>query len=158
MTDPDPKFMQAAIALSFEGMRSQKGGPYGAVVVKDGEIIGRGVNQVTSTHNPTAHAEMLAIQEACQAVQSWNLQGCELYTSCEPCPMCMAAIYWARLDKVYYANSKEDAAHFGFNSLSIYKELALPLDKRRLPIVQMMQAQAVTAFQEWDKQTEKAEY
>ncbi|MEL7313962.1 MAG: nucleoside deaminase, partial [Cyanobacteria bacterium J06559_3] len=122
-------FMEEAIALSFEAIRSGRGGPYGAVVVKDGEIIGRGMNEVTSTNDPTAHAEMTAIREACKYLDSWNLEGCELYTSCEPCPMCMGAIYWARLDRIYYGNTKEVAARFGFNSQIFYDELALPCNQ-----------------------------
>ncbi|MBD2099758.1 nucleoside deaminase [Leptolyngbya sp. FACHB-261] len=158
MTDSNNPFMQEAIALSLHSMRTGKGGPYGAVVVKDGEIIGRGMNEVTSRHDPTAHAEMTAIREACQSLQSWQLLGCELYTSCEPCPMCMATIYWAKLARVYYANTKEDAAQFGFNSLSIYQELALPIERRQLPMDQLMQEQALVAFEEWQNKADKAPY
>jgi guanine deaminase len=158
MTDINHQLMQEAIALSFESMRSKQGGPYGAIVVKDGKVIGKGMNQVTSTHDPTAHAELLAIREACQTLQSWLLTGCELYTSCEPCPMCMATIYWAKLDRVYYANSKEDAAQFGFNSLEIYNELALPLTERKLPMIQLMSSDALPAFQEWSNQADKIGY
>jgi guanine deaminase len=158
MTDIHNQLMQEAIALSFESMRSRKGGPYGAIVVKDGKVIGKGMNQVTATHDPTAHAELLAIQAACQTLKSWLLTGCELYTSCEPCPMCMSTIYWAKLDRVYYANSKEDAAQFGFNSLEIYKELALPLAERKLPMIQLLQAEFLPAFQEWSNQADKIGY
>jgi len=150
--------MQEAIALSFEAMRSGKGGPYGAIVVQDGRVIGKGMNQVTSTYDPTAHAELLAIQEACQTLKSWLLTGCELYTSCEPCPMCLATIYWAKLDRVYYANSKEDAAQFGFSSVEIYRELALPLAERKLPMIQLMPTDALAAFQEWSDQGDKISY
>ncbi|HEY9621480.1 MAG TPA: nucleoside deaminase [Crinalium sp.] len=158
MTDVNSEFMQEAIALSFETMRDGKGGPYGAVVVKDGKVIGRGTNQVTSTNDPTAHAELMAIQDACKTVESWQLTGCELYTSCEPCAMCMAAAYWAKLDRVYYGNTKEIAAEFGFGSLAIYKELALPLDQRSIPMTPLMQEEALGAFQEWADKTDKVGY
>lgn len=151
-------FMEAAIALSFKAIRSGRGGPYGAVVVKDGEIIGRGMNEVTSINDPTAHAELTAIREACAHLKSWNLEGCELYTSCEPCPMCMGAIYWARLDRVYYGNTKEVAAGFGFNSQIFYDELALPREDRQVTMVPLMTEEAVVAFEEWDNKTDKEEY
>ena len=114
MSVPDT-FMREAIRLSFETMRNNTGGPFGAVVVKDGKIIARGFNRVISTNDPTAHAEIVAIREACKTLKDFQLTGCEIYTSCEPCPMCMSAIYWARPDKVYYANSKVDAANIGFD-------------------------------------------
>lgn len=158
MPDPNPDWMQAAIDLSLISVRTTTGGPYGAVVVKDGAIIGRGMNQVHPQYDPTAHAEMLAIREACQALQSPQLNGCELYTSCEPCPMCMAAIYWAQLDCVYYANAKEDAAQFGFNSASIYEQLALPIQQRHLPMVQFLREPALAAFHAWAAKTDKMPY
>ena len=151
-------FMEEAIALSFEAMRSGSGGPYGAVVVRDGEIIGRGMNEVIATKDPTAHAEMNAIREACEYLDSWSLEGCELYTSCEPCPMCMGAIYWARLDRVYYGNTKEVAARFGFTSQIFYDELALPCDQRQMRMVPCMPEEAVVAFEEWEAKTDKEEY
>lgn len=151
-------FMEAAIALSFEAMRLGKGGPYGAVVVQDGKIIGRGMNEVTSTNDPTAHAELIAIREACAHLGSWHLEGCELYTSCEPCPMCMGAIYWARLDRVYYGNTKEVAAGFGFNSQIFYDELALPREERQITMVPLMADEAVAAFEEWEAKADKEEY
>jgi guanine deaminase len=158
MEDPQAKFMEAAIALSFEAMRSGRGGPYGAVVVKDGEIIGHGMNEVTSCNDPTAHAEMTAIREACAQLQSWHLEGCDLYTSCEPCPMCMAATYWARIDRVYYGNTKEVAARFGFNSQIFYDELALPREKRQILMLSLMPEAAIAAFEEWEAQPDKEEY
>lgn len=158
MVQPNRKFMQEAIALSFQAMRSGKGGPYGAVVVKDGQIIGRGMNEVTSLNDPTAHAELTAIREACRAVQSWQLQGCELYTSCEPCPMCMAAVYWARLDTVYYGNTKEQAAAFGFNSDYIYEQIARPHDQRDVSITPLMADEAIVAFEEWAQKSDKMSY
>lgn len=158
MSQPNSTFMQEAIALSLEAMRTGRGGPYGAVVVQNGSIIGRGMNEVTSIHDPTAHAEMTAIRQACETLQSWQLSGCELYTSCEPCPMCMGAIYWARLDRVYYANTKEVAARFGFNSSYFYEQLALTPDQRDMPMIPFMAEDAVIAFQEWAKKADKRSY
>ncbi len=158
MTEPHQVFMEAAIALSLESVRTHKGGPYGAVVVKDNTIIGRGMNLVTLTNDPTAHAEMLAIREACDRLQSWQLTGCELYTSCEPCPMCMAAIYWARLERVYYANTKETAAAYGFGSQAIYRQLGLPLAERQLSMTQLLPTEARVAFEEWANQPDKQPY
>ena len=151
-------FMNEAIRLSFETMRNNTGGPFGAVVVKNGEIIARGFNRVVSTNDPTAHAEVVAIREACKALNTFQLDDCEIYTSCEPCPMCMAAIYWARPSKVYYANSKTDAAGIGFDDDFIYKELELSSDKRRIPLVRMMEKEALEAFKEWAAKSDKTEY
>lgn len=150
--------MNEAIRLSFETMRNNTGGPFGAVVVKNGEIIARGFNRVVSTNDPTAHAEVVAIREACKALNTFQLDDCEIYTSCEPCPMCMAAIYWARPSKVYYANSKTDAAGIGFDDDFIYKELELSYDKRRIPLVRMMEKEALEAFKEWAAKSDKTEY
>ncbi|MDJ0736668.1 MAG: nucleoside deaminase [Nostocaceae cyanobacterium] len=158
MTKPNSKFMQEAIALSLKSVRSGRGGPFGAVIVKDGEIIAKSHNQVTSTNDPTAHAEIVAIRQACQVLQNFELKGCELYTSCEPCPMCLGAIYWARLDRVYYANTKADAAGIGFDDHFIYDELDLSIDKRKLPMIQLMRDEALTAFQEWAEKVDKVEY
>ncbi|MBL0103917.1 MAG: nucleoside deaminase [Bacteroidetes bacterium] len=150
--------MNEAIRLSFETMRNNTGGPFGAVVVKNGEIIARDFNRVVSTNDPTAHAEVVAIREACKALNTFQLDDCEIYTSCEPCPMCMAAIYWARPSKVYYANSKTDAAGIGFDDDFIYKELELSYDKRRIPLVRMMEKEALEAFKEWAAKSDKTEY
>jgi tRNA(Arg) A34 adenosine deaminase TadA len=150
--------MNEAIRLSFETMRNNTGGPFGAVVVKNGQIIARGFNRVVSTNDPTAHAEVVAIREACKALNTFQLDDCEIYTSCEPCPMCMAAIYWARPAKVFYANSKTDAAGIGFDDDFIYKELELSYDKRRIPLVRMMEKEALEAFKEWAAKTDKTEY
>ncbi|HEY9744524.1 MAG TPA: nucleoside deaminase [Coleofasciculaceae cyanobacterium] len=158
MASSTNRFMQEAIALSLKSVRSGKGGPFGAVVVKDGEIIASGHNQVTSTNDPTAHAEVVAIREACKVLRSFQLTGCELYTSCEPCPMCMGAIYWARPDRVYYANTKADAAKIGFDDQFIYDELDLLISKRQLPITQIMRDEALIAFQEWTDKADKVEY
>lgn len=151
-------FMREAIRLSIENMRSGKGGPFGAVIVKDGKIIARGFNQVTSTNDPTAHAEVVAIREACKELNSFQLDGCEIYTSCEPCPMCLGAIYWARPDKMYYANTKVDAANIGFDDQFIYEEIELPLHGRKLSCEQLLQEEALLAFQEWQDKQDKIEY
>ncbi len=152
------QFMQKAIALSQENVRSGTGGPFGAIIVKDDKIIAQGQNQVTSTKDPTAHAEIVAIREACRILDTFQLLGCELYTSCEPCPMCLGAIYWARLDKVYYANTKVDAAQIGFDDQFIYEELKLPLAQRHLPMIQLMPNEAAIAFQDWLEKIDKVEY
>lgn len=151
-------FMQEAIRLSFETMRNNTGGPFGAVIVKDGKIIARGFNKVVSTNDPTAHAEVVAIREACKVLNNFQLSGCELYTSCEPCPMCMAAIYWARPDKVYYGNSKTDAAEIGFDDDFIYQEIALPYSERKIPILRIMENEALEAFKEWSNKNDKVRY
>jgi guanine deaminase len=152
------KLMQEAIRLSFETMRSGKGGPFGAVVVKNGEIISQGFNQVTSHNDPTAHAEVVAIREACKKLNTFQLTGCEIYTSCEPCPMCLGAIYWARPDKVYFANTKVDAAKIGFDDDFIYQEIGLALTDRKLPTEQICREEAIKAFEEWSAKADKIEY
>ena len=150
--------MKEAIQLSFDTMRNNTGGPFGAVVVKDGKIIARGFNKVVSSNDPTAHAEVVAIREACKVLNSFQLDGCEIYTSCEPCPMCMAAIYWARPEKVYYANSKTDAAKIGFDDDFIYEQLALPYPSRQIPLERIMASEALEAFKEWDNKSDKVRY
>ncbi|MBE9042584.1 nucleoside deaminase [Oscillatoriales cyanobacterium LEGE 11467] len=152
------QFMEEAIAQSLLGVRSQKGGPFGAAIVKNGELIAKAHNRVTSTNDPTAHAEILAIRQACQVLQTFELKGCELYTSCEPCPMCLGAIYWARLDRIYYANTKTDAAGIGFDDGFIDDELKLPRCDRQLPMIQMMPEVAARAFEEWVRLPNKVEY
>ena len=152
------KFMREAIRLSIENVASGNGGPFGAVIVKYGEVIGRGINKVTSTNDPTAHAEIIAIREACQKLNSYQLAGCEIYCSCEPCPMCLAAIYWARPAKIYYANTKKDAADIDFDDVFIYDELDLANDQRRLPTAQLLRDEAQLAFDKWRKSTDKTEY
>ncbi|ACK73423.1 CMP/dCMP deaminase zinc-binding [Gloeothece citriformis PCC 7424] len=158
MSNINDQFMAEAIALSFEGMRLGEGGPFGAVIVKEGKIIAKGYNQVISSNDPTAHAEVVAIRHACQVLQNFDLKGCELYTSCEPCPMCLGAIYWARLDKIYYGNSKIDAAKIGFDDNFIYQELERSIDKRQLPMMQIMSEEAFKAFQEWADKQDKIPY
>jgi tRNA(Arg) A34 adenosine deaminase TadA len=150
-------FMAEAIALAIENV-AQGGGPFGCVIVKDGKVVGRGVNRVTQTNDPTAHAEVVAIRNACQALGDFQLTGCELYTSCEPCPMCMAAVYWARPDKVYFGATKDDAAHAGFDDSMIYEEFALPYEKRRIPVSQTGRDEALKAFEAWAKSPNKVRY
>jgi guanine deaminase len=157
-TNSSNPFMAEAIALSLQNVRSGNGGPFAAVVVKGGKIIARGVNRVTVTNDPTAHAEVVAIREACTTLKSFQLTGCEIYTSCEPCPMCLAAIYWARPDKVYFANTKEDAASAGFDDSFIYSEIAQPVNGRKIPLQQIMRDDAIRAFEEWAKSPNKVEY
>jgi tRNA(Arg) A34 adenosine deaminase TadA len=151
-------FMREAIRLSIDSMRAGNGGPFGAVVVKDGKIIARGFNKVTSSNDPTAHAEVVAIREACTVLNSFQLAGCEIYTSCEPCPMCLGAIYWARPDKMYFANTKSDAAAIGFDDQFIYEEIELNYSDRQLSTEQLLQEEALVAFKEWGQKTDKIEY
>ena len=151
-------FMARAIQLSIDNVRSGRGGPFGAVVVKDGSIVAEGANQVTSTNDPTAHAEMVAIREACGKLGAFDLEACEIYTSCEPCPMCLGAIYWARLSRVYFANADADASRVGFDDSLIYRELALPYSQRKIPMIQMMREEALAAFRAWENKTNKIEY
>ena len=151
-------FMEEAIRLSLENMRSGRGGPFGAVIVKDGKVISRGFNQVTSANDPTAHAEVVAIREACKALNTFSLEGCEIYTSCEPCPMCLSAIYWARIDRVFYGNTKDDAAAIAFDDDFIYRELDRKIPERALPMTQMMREEALAAFREWDEKEDKIRY
>ena len=150
--------MQEAINAALEGMRKLGGGPFGAVVVKNGEIIGRGTNRVTDTNDPTAHAEVVAIRNACAKLGGFQLDGCEIYTSCEPCPMCLGAIYWARPDKVYYACDKTDAAEVGFDDAFIYQEIELPLPDRRIPFTQISREESLKIFGEWGEMEDKTEY
>ncbi len=151
-------FMEAAIALSLAGMHDNKGGPFGAIVVKNDKIIGCGCNQVTSGNDPTAHAEIVAIRDACNNLGSFDLTGCELYTSCEPCPMCLGAIYWARPKTVYYANTRDDAAAIGFDDQFIYSEMTKSLAERKYPLVRVDCANALEPFREWREKADKACY
>ncbi len=150
--------MNRAIQLSEQGMKNNKGGPFGCVIVKDGAIIAEGNNSVTSQNDPTAHAEVVAIRRACEALGDFQLTGCELYTSCEPCPMCLGAIYWARPDRVYYAAKREDAADAGFDDEFIYKELNIPPMKRKIPMESLGRNQAIEVFKQWKKKDDKIEY
>ena len=150
--------MKLAIQLSEQNVDQGKGGPFGAVVVKDGKLIAKSANKVTSSNDPTAHAEVSAIRAACKKLKTFDLSGCVIYTSCEPCPMCLGAIYWARLDKIYYANTKVDAAVIGFDDQFIYEELDLEMNQRKLPIIQLMREQALIAFKKWEQSPLKIEY
>ncbi len=152
------EFMRKAIALSIDNVKNNLGGPFGAVVVKDGKIIATGANCVTSHNDPTAHAEVTAIRNACKELKSFQLDDCEIYTSCEPCPMCLGAIYWARPKAVYYGNTKADAAKIDFDDQFIYDELDLPLTKRNLKMQQFLGDEAIEAFELWKHNTEKTEY
>ena len=158
MTNDEELFMQQAIAQSRLGMEAGYGGPFGCVIVKAGKIIAAGFNEVLSSNDPTAHAEMVTIRKACQHLQAFQLTGCELYTSCEPCPMCLGAIYWARPDKVYYANTKADAAAIGFDDHFIYDEIALPVELRKLLLQHLQLPQAKTVFEDWVKKENKSLY
>lgn len=151
-------FMQRAIDISRKGMESNDGGPFGAVIVKDGKIIAEGNNRVTSSNDPTAHAEVVAIRNACTALDTFQLDGCIIYTSCEPCPMCLGAIYWARPDKMFYACTKEDAARIGFDDDFIYKEINLNIQDRSIPTLQIMNAEANEVFKSWETKEDKTEY
>lgn len=151
-------FMREAIRLSILNVEAGKGGPFGAIVVKDGRIIARGTNLVTATQDPTAHAEIIAIRNACKELESFQLEGCELYTSCEPCPMCLGAIYWARPSRVYFASSQGDAAAVGFDDTYIYQQLALPPADRLLPQEQLLREEALEAFAHWEKKENKTPY
>jgi guanine deaminase len=157
MSNPE-QFMWEAIRLSFEGMRNNKGGPFGTVIVKDGEIIATGTNEVTSSNDPTAHGEIVALRHACKKLNTFQLTGCELYTNSEPCPMCFSAICWARPDKVYFANTVADAAKIGFDDVFISDEMRKEADKRQIPYIQLLHDEALSAFEEWEKKTDKIQY
>jgi len=152
------KFMRAAISLAQKGMENNEGGPFGAVVVKDGEIVGRGNNRVTSSNDPTAHAEVVAIRDACQKLSSYQLDGCIIYTSCEPCPMCLGAIYWARPDQIFYACSRADAANINFDDAFIYDEIPLPIHERKITMEQVLQSEGQAVFKAWADKGDKALY
>ena len=150
--------MQRAIDLAIENVRSGRGGPFGAVIVRGGEIIAEGVNQVTSHNDPSAHAEIVAIRRACQLTGHFELKDCEIYASCEPCPMCLGAIYWARLGRLYFAANRQDAAAIGFDDSLIYDEIALDLTERQIPTLNLMREQGMAAFREWSQSPTKIRY
>ena len=154
----DSRCMERAIELSLENVRSGRGGPFAAVVAKDGKIIAEAANSVTATNDPTAHAEIVAIREACRKLGHFELTGCDLYTTCEPCPMCLGAIYWARPARVFYANTAADAAAIGFDDALIYSEIARPHAGRKIPMLQLLREKAIAAFREWHAKTDKAHY
>jgi guanine deaminase len=151
-------YMQEAIQRAVENVRSGRGGPFGAIVVKDGRVIATGTNLVTSANDPTAHAEVTAIREACRALSTFQLTGCEIYTSCEPCPMCLGAIYWARPDRVYFAATASDAAEAGFDDSFIYDELNLPHGERKIPFEPMMREAGLEPFREWARKSDRKQY
>jgi len=152
------QFMREAIRLSIQIMRRGKGGPFGAVIVKGGKIVGRGCNEVTSSNDPTAHAEVVAIRDACKRLKAFQLEDCDLYTSCEPCPMCLSAMYWARLRSVFYGNTRKDAAKIAFDDDFIYREVGLPKSKRKLAMTQLLRDEALAAFVEWQNKPDKIAY
>jgi len=151
------EFMKRAIELSIKSVNNG-GGPFGSIIVKSDKIIAEGSNKVTSNNDPTAHGEIVAIREACKKLNNFSLNGCELYSTCEPCPMCLSAIYWARIDKIYYANTREDARKIDFDDSLIYTELQKKIDERKIPMNQLMRDEALKAFELWDKKTDKVKY
>ena len=151
------EFMKIAIELSIESV-NKNGGPFGCVIVKNNKVIAKGSNKVTSTNDPTAHGEIVAIREACKKLNNFNLNGSELYSTCEPCPMCLSAIYWARISKIYYANTREDAQKIDFDDSFIYSEFEKKIKERKIPMIQMMRNEALKAFELWDKKTDKVKY
>jgi guanine deaminase len=152
------KFMREAIRLSIQKMRQGAGGPFGAVVVQGNRIVGRGWNQVTSVNDPTAHAEVTAIRDACRRLKTFKLEDCDLYTSCEPCPMCLSATYWARIGHLYYGNTRKDAAKIEFDDEFLYREVALPIRRRQLVMKQLLHKEALAAFEEWREKPDKIRY
>ncbi|MBX3243351.1 MAG: nucleoside deaminase [Acidobacteria bacterium] len=158
MSENDERFMRRAIELAREGMNADNGGPFGSVVVLDGKIIGEGNNRVTSTNDPTAHAEVVAIRNACAAIGNFDLTGAVVYASCEPCPMCLAAIYWSRAERIYIAGDRHDAARAGFDDAYIYEELSVKPEMRRIPIDQFLKDECVSVFDEWIAKQDKVEY
>jgi guanine deaminase len=158
MDNRQQKFMREAIRLSIENVQIGRGGPFAAIVVKDDKIIASGTNLVTSTNDPTAHAEIAAIREACKTLGTFQLDGCEIYTSCEPCPMCLGAIYWARLERVFYGNTKQDAAEIDFDDSFIYEELLRKNNSRRIPMEQLLREEALAGFEAWKNKVDKIKY
>ena len=154
----EEEFMREAIALSRKGMENNEGGPFGCIVVKDGKIVGRGNNKVSSTNDPTAHAEVTAIRDACRNLGSFQLTGCDIYTSCEPCPMCLGAIYWARPSRVFFANTRHDAAAIGFDDSMIYEEMALDMALRKIPLRTLCREEALDVFRAWKEKDDKTLY
>ena len=151
------EFMKRAIELSLESV-NKSGGPFGCIIVKENKIVAEGFNKVTSSNDPTAHGEIVAIREACKNLNTFTLAGCELYSSCEPCPMCLSAIYWARIGKIYYANTRDDAKKIDFDDSLIYSEFNKNINERKIPMVQMMRNEALKAFELWDKKKDKVKY
>ncbi|HZQ93378.1 MAG TPA: nucleoside deaminase [Candidatus Sulfotelmatobacter sp.] len=150
--------MRRAIQLSLDNVQTGQGGPFGAVIVRNSSIIAEGVNRVTASNDPTAHAEIIAIRQACAKLRVFDLADCEIYTSCEPCPMCLGAIYWARLARVYFGNLASDASKIGFDDSSMYREMARPISQRSIPTIPLMREQALAAFRAWEKAPNKIKY
>lgn len=155
---PNEDFMREAIKFSVLNVLEKKGGPFACIIVKDDKIIARGTNLVTSTNDPTAHAEIVAIRNACKELNSFQLDGCDIYTTCEPCPMCLSAIYWARPRQIFYANSKHDAAKINFDDHFIYEEIVKPIESRKIPATQVLREEALEAFELWFKLDNKIQY
>jgi len=158
MNKSSEEFMKEAILLSNESIKNKTGGPFGAVIVKDGKIISRESNKVTAANDPTAHAEIEAIRSACKNLNTFILEGCDIYTSCEPCPMCLSAIYWARISNIYYANTREDAAALGFDDEFLYEEIKKSVDQRKIPMKQLLRDEANIVFKEWQNKEDKIHY
>jgi len=158
MSEMKNQFMMRAIQLAIDSVQSGRGGPFGAVVIKDGTIVGEGANCVTLTNDPTAHAEVVAIRQACGKLGNFELLDCELYTSCEPCPMCLGAIYWAHLSRIHFGNLAADASKVGFDDSFIYQQIALPFSQRKIPMLQMMREEALAAFRSWQEKPNKIPY
>ncbi len=156
--DAETEFMRRAVRLSAEHMRGGEGGPFGAIIVKDGKVIAEGWNKVTSSNDPTAHAEVVAIRAACETLDTYALEGCDIYTSCEPCPMCLAAIYWARIGGIYFANTRQDAAAIGFDDEFLYNEIPKPITERAIPTKHLSLPEAEAVFDEWRDKLDKVEY
>lgn len=154
----EERFMKEAIALSQKGLEQNEGGPFGCIIVKDDKIVGRGNNKVTSTNDPTAHAEIVAIRDACEHLGSFQLEGCEIYTSCEPCPMCLGAIYWARPSKIFFANTRKDAAAIDFDDSMIYEEITKEMEHRKIPIISICREEALKVFEQWKAKPDKTLY
>lgn len=157
MTEQDRKFMQMAIDASIQNVKNG-GGPFGAVIVRNGQVIATGVNRVTANNDPTAHAEVSAIRSACAQLGTFHLQDCVIYTSCEPCPMCLSAIYWSGITRIYYGNTAQDADDIGFSDKFIYDELATPMSQRSIPVQNIMRDEALSAFRAWEEKEDKVEY
>jgi len=155
---PETDFMERAATLALRKMRDSQGGPFGALIVRDGNVIAEGWNKVTSSNDPTAHAEVVAIRNACAGLKTFSLDGCDIYTNCEPCPMCLGAIYWAHIRCIYYSNTRADAARIGFDDDFIYREIGIPLDRRTIPAVRIASETSDLAFSEWAKSPEKQRY
>lgn len=152
------EFMQLAMDIAIDNIKENNGGPFGAVIVKDGKIIAKACNSVTKTNDTTAHAEVNAIRKACQELNTFDLSGCEIYSSCEPCPMCLSAIYWSKIEKIYYSADRFDAANIGFNDSFIYNELSLPIKERTIPIENIMKQEGQEPFELWQKSENKVDY